>query len=178
MSVHPVPSAFETRCNLAFDALMWAMSRPGRITTLPEAGPGSVIDALVDRECTVHATDPALHLPLMRSGAEVTDLAAADFVFLDAAASAGELEQVRCGSDLYPDDGATVILPAELGAGAGLRLSGPGVDGHLDVQIAGLPEGLWSARAARLRFPIGFDLILIDGARVMGLPRSTTVKVL
>jgi alpha-D-ribose 1-methylphosphonate 5-triphosphate synthase subunit PhnH len=29
-----------------------------------------------------------------------------------------------------------------------------------------------------MRYPIGVDLLLIDGDRVIGLPRSTTVEVL
>ena len=178
MLATPSPSRSETMDNRAFDALLWALSRPGQTRALPEPGEGAIIRALLDRECRVYAADPLLLPELMRTGAEVADIAVADHVFLGAMLSADALRQVAVGSDLYPDDGATVVLRADIGSGPKVRLSGPGVDGELDVQLGGLPDGFWSARAARLRYPMGFDLFFLDGSTVIGLPRSTKVEVL
>ena len=176
MMATPAPSVEETRANRAFDALLWALSRPGLARTLPDAGESAVIGALLDRECRVHAADPLLMPDIMRTGAELADIAAADHVFLGAMADVTSLEAVATGSDLYPDAGATVIVRCRIGEGADVCLSGPGVDGSLTVQIAGLPGGFWAARAARLRYPTGFDLFLVDGQTVLGIPRSTEVK--
>ena len=77
---------------------------------------------------------------------------------------------------VFTDAGATVIVRCRIGEGADVCLSGPGVDGTLTVQIAGLPGGFWAARATRLRYPTGFDLFLVDGQTVLGIPRSTEVK--
>ena len=43
MSLHPVPSDFEARCNATFDAVMWALARPGVMRDLPQAGLAQVV---------------------------------------------------------------------------------------------------------------------------------------
>lgn len=172
----PVPSTEEVRANTAFDALLWALSRPGLSRMLPEHGEGAIISALLDRECRVHSADPLLIPDIMRTGAEVADIDVADHVFMGSSARSELLDHVAIGSDLYPDDGATIIARCRIGTGSAIRLTGPGVKGTLTLQIDGLPNGFWATRAARLRYPTGFDLFLVDGATVMGIPRSTTVK--
>ena len=91
--------------------------------------------------------------------------------------SAADLAHVALGSDLYPDQGATVVVRARFGDGQRVRLTGPGVDGALTLDVGGLPEGFWQARTERRRYPMGFDLFLIDADRVVGIPRSTQVEV-
>jgi alpha-D-ribose 1-methylphosphonate 5-triphosphate synthase subunit PhnH len=174
----PIQSQSETRENAAFDALLWALSRPGLAHVLPEPGEAAIIDALLDRECKVHASDPVLMPIIMRTGAALAGIADADHVFLGAMSSAEPLAYVMTGSDIYPDDGATVIVRAKFGSGLELRLTGPGVDGAVTLRVDGLPEGFWKARAAWLRYPMGFDLFLLDGTQVIGVPRSTLVEVL
>ena len=178
MLASPSPSLAETRANTTFDALLWALSRPGLVRALPEPGEAPIINALLDRECRVHSADPLLIPEIMRTGAEVTDIDAADHVFLATMTSLAALDQVALGSDLYPDDGATVIVRARIGTGPAVRLTGPGIDGDLTLGLDGLPSGFWTVRAERMRYPMGFDLFLLDGDRVVGLPRSTTVEVL
>ncbi|NIZ10036.1 phosphonate C-P lyase system protein PhnH [Pseudooceanicola sp. HF7] len=190
MPAVPQPSAFESRCNATYDALMWALSRPGLPRDLPPFDPddlpaglahpahAALIDALIDRECTVHCENPELARHAARSGAAPGTPRTADHLFLDGLATPDLLGDLRQGSDLHPEDGATLVLPARLGQGAPLRLSGPGVDGTLDVRLAGLPEGFWQTRARIMRYPMGFEVFLTDGARVLGLPRSTRVEVL
>lgn len=172
------PSSAEQRANATFEALLWALSRPGQIRTLPEVGEGQIIDALLDRECRAYGADPLILPAIMRSGAQVAELPAADHVFLGTLTSLAPLREVAQGSDLYPDDGATVILNARFGAGQPLRLSGPGIEGVLHLSIDGVPEGFWQERAHLMRYPMGFELVLLDGDRVMGLPRSTKIEVL
>ena len=176
MLATPAPSPAETRDNTAFDALLWVLSRPGLPRDLPEPGEGSIISALLDRECLVYSADPLLMPEIMRTGAELADIGKADHVFLGAMATSDPLADIAVGSDYYPDDGATVIVRAGIGSGAALRLTGPGVDGAVTLQLDGLPDGFWKARRACLRYPMGFDLFFVDGARVVGVPRSTTVE--
>ena len=174
----PLPDAAETRANATFDAILWALSRPGLPRALPEAGEGVLIEALLDRECQVYAGDPLL-IPLIgQTGARLVDIALADHVFLGRLTDLTLLGHCAVGSDLYPDDGATVVLRASLGSGDRLRLTGPGVRDAVDVQIGGLPGGFWHRRAELLRYPMGFDLLVLDGDRIIGLPRSTSIEVL
>lgn len=174
----PHRSEAETRANASFEALLWALSRPGLPRSLPAPGEAPIIEALIDRECRVHCADPRLIPLAMQAGAEIAEIGQADHVFLGELSDPDPLLSVQLGSDLYPDDGATVVVQARFNSGPHLRLTGPGIDGALAVQIAGLPVGFWSTRARLIRYPMGFDLFLLDGDRVIGIPRSTTVEVL
>lgn len=176
MLATPAPSPAETRDNAAFDALLWTLSRPGLPRDLPEPGEQSIVTALLDRECLVYAADPLLMPEIMRTGAELADIDKAGHVFLGAMATSEPLADIAIGSDYYPDDGATVIIRASIGSGPALRLTGPGVEGAATLELEGLPDRFWKARAARLRYPTGFDLFFVDGARVVGVPRSTIVE--
>lgn len=177
MSVHPTPSDFEAQSNATFDAVMWALARPGMVRMLPAIGMAQVVDALIDRECAVHCTDPALAVQVQQAGGLNVDACAADHVFATEVAK-GLLDQLRCGSDLHPDDGATLVAMADFSAGQKLRLTGPGVDGEEIVTVGGLPTDFWQNRARAMRYPMGFEILLISGQRLLGVPRSTTVEVL
>jgi alpha-D-ribose 1-methylphosphonate 5-triphosphate synthase subunit PhnH len=173
----PLPSTEERRENAAFEALMWAFARPGTVQPLPEPGPEALIAALVDRECRVATDDPALADLVRRTGAVLAPAAEADHAFLAGTETAlAVLEALPAGSALYPDEGATLVLPAWIGTGRTLRLTGPGVDGVVDLALGGLPEGFLALRARRNRYPEGVDIAFVDGARVVALPRSTQVE--
>lgn len=178
MTLTPKPSDFEARCNATYEALMWALSRPGLIRDLPAVGQAQIVDALIDRECSVHAADPDLADLAVRSGAARVSIDRADHVFLSDLQQTAQLKALNLGSNLHPENGVTLVLNADLTDGQRLRLTGPGVDGRLDVTVGGLPKGIWPERARIMRYPMGFEMFLVDGARVMGLPRSTKVEVL
>ena len=174
----PARSAEEADANRTFNALLGALSRPGRTRELSAPGEGPIVDALVDRECRVFSANPRLLPWIERSGAELVALRRADYAFLGTLVDADQLEELARGTDLYPDAAATAVVRVVHGRGPRLRLSGPGIDGAIEVRVDGLPEGFWDARAEAIRYPLGFDLFLVDGARVMGLPRSTAVEAL
>ena len=176
----PVPDAFEARTNATFEALMWALSRPGTVQTLPAPGMKGLVEALVDRECKVFCDDADLSDFVAFTGAALMPAAAADHAFmgLDRAEGLKNLEQIPVGSALYPDDGATVVAFARFGEGQKLRLTGPGIETSVEITLGGLVPGLWALRAARSRYPAGFDVFFICGTSVIGLPRSTLIEVL
>jgi alpha-D-ribose 1-methylphosphonate 5-triphosphate synthase subunit PhnH len=173
------PDAFELRTNGTFEALMWALSRPGDIRDMPEAGLVPVIEALVDLECAVFADAPDLRAEVAATGALlVDDLSQADHVFLSSLEGLeSRLTSLRCGSALYPDDGATLVAVARHGTGQRLRLSGPGVDGVTEISL-GVSPGFWALRDMLCAYPEGFDVFFVDGRSVIGIPRSTKVEVL
>lgn len=173
------PDAAELRCNASFQALMWAMARPGTPHDLPEPGLAGVVETLIDLECTVHAADAALRARIAATGATLTDtLAQADHVFLPSLEGAlHELADLRCGSDLYPDDGATLVVAAPHHGGDRLRLSGPGIEGSTHAAPS-VPRDFWALRDGLCVYPRGFELLLVDGAAVIAVPRSTRVEVL
>jgi alpha-D-ribose 1-methylphosphonate 5-triphosphate synthase subunit PhnH len=59
-----------------------------------------------------------------------------------------------------------------------LRLAGPGIEAEARLRVAGLHPALWPLRAALCRYPLGVDLILLDGDRIAAIPRSTNVEVI
>lgn len=177
MLTTPTPDAEETQANAAFDAVLWACSRPGLPRHLPLPGETALIAALLDRECAAYAGDPLLIPVLAQTGARLVDLCQADHGFLGRLQDLDLLGQCRTGSDLYPDQGATLVIRARFGQGPTIRLTGPGVDGAVVIQLDGLPAGFWQERARLIRYPMGFDIFFLDGERLIGLPRSTKVEV-
>ncbi|MFA6154474.1 phosphonate C-P lyase system protein PhnH [Mesorhizobium sp.] len=174
------PDADEILANAGFDALMWALARPGTVQALPAAGFTAIIASLIDRECTFFTTQDDLSAQLAATGAKPARLGEADYVFAKLAAphEIAPLARLKQGNLLYPDDSATLIVPARLGEGSRLQLSGPGIDGAAHVSIGGIDRSFWSLRETLVRYPLGFDLYAVDGMEVIGIPRSTKVEVL
>ena len=170
------PDAVELRSNATFEALMWALSRPGDVRSLPEAGFGAIAETLVDLECCAYADTPAMRERIVASGALLADrIGSADHVFLSTLDNA-ELAEINCGSAVYPDDGATLIA-AVAHTGQRLRLSGPGINGATEIALAVSPA-FWAMRDMLCLYPEGFDIFFVDGDKVVGIPRSTKVEVL
>lgn len=178
MTAHPTPSDFEMRTNATYEALMWVLSRPGLIRNLPTSEPTVIAETLLDRECAVYCEDTGLAQVVSRTGAEIVAPADADHLFLTHEPTSTMLAALRQGSDMYSEDGATLIIPATFGQGDKLRLSGPGIDAVLEVSISGISARFWAERARIMRYPMGFEIFLLDGSHVLGLPRSTSVEVL
>ncbi len=185
---HPLPSDFEARTNATYEALMWALSRPGLPRSLPIATEQigqayyqtSIIETLIDRECAVFSDDESLAQAASRAGAQIVPPEQADHLFLTRIPAPSLLMRLSQGSDLYPDDGATLVMPSTFAdeTGTSLKLTGPGVNGAVQITVAGVPDDLWETRAQIMRYPMGFEIFLIDGDQVIGLPRSTVIEVL
>lgn len=169
------PDAAERRSNATFEALMWAMARPGETRSMGEPGLAPIIEALIDRECATYADNARLRSLVGNTGALAGTIAEADHLFLGSF-DIEALRAVRCGSDLYPDEGATIAAEAAH-TGQRLRLSGPGINGTREIALA-VPPAFWALRQDLCVYPEGFDLLLVDGDSVIGIPRSTHVEVL
>lgn len=120
---------------------------------------------------------------------------AADALFCIAAcpAQAPPFERLDSGTDEEPHLSATVIIDvseaseasAAEGAEArpntrppadGLLAAGPGIDGSLRWEGAGVPKSFLRARHAYAEaFPRGIDLLLAGHGAVVGLPRTTVL---
>ncbi len=181
MANNLLPTLDDTRTNATFEELMWTLSRPGQPRELPAEGFWPLAESLLDRECSFHVTsDPTLDLKMAATGARRMPLADADYVFaaLDSAEDVEALSTLRIGSLLYPDDAATLFAAAQFGSGQRLRLTGPGIKDSVTIEVGGIDPAFWPMRAKAIRYPLGWDLYLIDGRRLLGIPRSTTIEVL
>jgi alpha-D-ribose 1-methylphosphonate 5-triphosphate synthase subunit PhnH len=172
----------EARNHATFTALMWALSYPGRPQSLPARGMGALAAigaALLDLETNYYTPDAELDALLARTGARRAPASEARYQLFPSLGPA-ELDALAAapvGSYAYPDESATLVLGCSLGQGERLRLSGPGIQASAALRVAGLPPELWRLRAEAVRYPLGWDLLLVSGDQVVGLPRTTVVEV-
>ena len=170
--------------------LLDAMAGPGRPQDLSEApeppeglfrSTGGVALTLLDFETLVWL-DPTLRGGEAQAwlrfhcGCPFTeDANAATFALIVDAAHMPRLEAFNPGDARYPDRSTTLLVqvPA-LEGGETVQLTGPGIEGTVELSPAGLPDDFWTqVDANRAEFQLGVDLMLLDDERVLALPRSS-----
>lgn len=175
-----------------FRAALEALSRPGRIVELssdaqaPEglhAATCALALALLDQDTRVWrsprlAGSAAGAYLRFHTGCVLAEEPRAAQFALVTAAELTRLEDFPVGSDDYPDRSATIIVQVDsLCAGAGWRLSGPGIKSSARIAVGGFPAPFplqWAANGAL--YPRGVDLLLACGMQICGLPRTTRVE--
>jgi alpha-D-ribose 1-methylphosphonate 5-triphosphate synthase subunit PhnH len=161
----------------AFRQLMTAFSYPGRVVPLASGAESArmlVLSTLVDSACAL--ADPQRTLSqddLRRLGARPASVETAEFVLADGQ----HLLQAtpRLGSLENPEQGATVVMRVTgFGVGAGLYLTGPGIQREQLLQVEGIDPCWWARRSDwNSHFPLGVDFILVAAREVAVLPRTT-----
>jgi alpha-D-ribose 1-methylphosphonate 5-triphosphate synthase subunit PhnH len=176
-----------------FRILLRAMSRPGSVGQLPQAGDAAghhgllagMLRCLMDNEVTHYVMDGS---PSERSqeifritGSNRADIDTADFLIFPEGTSRGTLTDARRGSLEYPDSGATLVYLVETleETGGVAELHGPGINGTVRPLIIGLGvDELDALREVNAEFPLGLDALFLDrDGRVMCIPRSTRIGV-
>jgi alpha-D-ribose 1-methylphosphonate 5-triphosphate synthase subunit PhnH len=188
----PQSTIAETLARETFQALLSALSNPGHLFTLPGISLATrqacqqIGFTLLDLETSFYSPDPALANVLLQSGARPLSVANAAYLFFPESAAfappalaqtLADVERAAVGTITDPDDGATLIIGCRLGEGVLLRLQGPGIQHSSEVRVAGLPLEFWQLRLAKISYPLGIDLFLVDGGQVVGLPRSTMIEI-
>jgi alpha-D-ribose 1-methylphosphonate 5-triphosphate synthase subunit PhnH len=179
-----------------FRVIMTAMANPGRILDLPdllpaftagERGVAAALLTLADFETPLwlppHLRDSALGRAIrFHTGAPMVEPRAATFAVLSGEGEEPPLEAFSIGDDRYPDRSATILRVCEsLTAPGDVRLSGPGIPGSRTLRVTGpgIDGGFWRALAANhALYPVGVDVLLVCGLRVVGLPRSCRVDMI
>ncbi|GAA5785536.1 phosphonate C-P lyase system protein PhnH [Chitiniphilus shinanonensis] len=183
----------EDHAQRVFRLLLDALARPGRVQTLPFefAAPaplapatGAAALALLDYETPVwlQSADSAPWLRFHAGCPLVDDPARARFALIDDAGAMPPLSGFAQGEPEYPDRSATLLIqvagfaphsPTERGP----IWAGPGIADEVRLGVLGLPDGFWRDWQRNAgHFPLGVDLLLVAGAQVVGLPRTTTVR--
>ena len=183
--ITPIFTPFEQKTQAAFTALMWSLSRPGQIQTLLDITVTypdnftAIGDTLLDLETSFYTPDTALDHALSRTTARPEQPRRAAYHFYPTfdETQFDALAQAAIGTMLYPDQAATIILSAKLDQGLQLGLTGPGIQAKADIRVGGLPEQIWTLREQKRRYPLGWDMFLVDDNRVIGLPRTTHIAV-
>lgn len=179
MSFPPYTPA-EAQSRETFLALMWALSYPGRVHVLPEGLDtfSLIAETLLDLETSYFTRDDSLAAMLVRTGAHARDVIEAAYHFYTHLTEDNfpYLRQASVGTMLYPDTGVTLVVGCTLGEGTEFVLNGPGVNGQQIIQVAGVPDAFWTLRDSVCRYPLGWDVFLVDDRKVIGLPRSTRLE--
>lgn len=167
-----------------FRAVMSAFSTPGHfvslpITLTPPSGLSTSCAALLLTLADAHTkiampeAKAAQDWLTFHTGAPLADLSDADFCV---ATTCPALPTLRQGTDIAPEDGATLILDLADFKGTAFRLSGPGLKDPITVTLP-LDSAFLAAWHAQTRTaPRGVDIILCVGSQILALPRSLQIE--
>ncbi|MFZ6028880.1 MAG: phosphonate C-P lyase system protein PhnH [Chloroflexota bacterium] len=168
-----------------FSAMLWALSYPGNIQTLPRVGLQAFVavgETFLDLETSYYTNNADLNEYLSPLGASYAspDRAAYQFYPSVDAFALHTMADAPCGTYQSPDHAATLILGCRIGSGSQLILSGPGIHGTASISVGEIPATFWHLRQGKLQYPLGWDVYLLDGeeGKLVGLPRTTQVEVL
>lgn len=196
-SAPPPAAAFVdavSQSQLTFRAALHALAYPGRIVEIEQrcGVPAGMSPAMTALLLTLIDADTPVWLPAgVRESvrqylrfhcgcALVSEPCQARFVVVPAGFDAPDLALCHPGDSAYPDTSSTVLLEVDaLSAtdGSPVFLKGPGIESRQALSVSGLPELFWDQwRANRRLFPMGVDVLLTQGERLCGLPRTVVVE--
>lgn len=170
-----------------FRSCLDALAHPGRVVPLPTGAlppdassavlPMLALTDLMTPIAGLDDGDSPLHQVAIATGAPVVPTAQARWVLATSGTAVRRFRELSTGTALHPEHGAVVCLRVDgFDAGQALRLRGPGVDGHLDLRVRGLPDGFLAARDELIENPpCGVDFLLIAGSEVTAIPRTTNL---
>lgn len=177
----PLYTPAERQSRETFLALMWCLSYPGRLKSLPQSRDAFqlIASTLLDLETSFYTPDDKLHTQLAATGARALAPDRAAYHFYPTVISLHTIEAASLGTMQYPDEAATLIIGGTLTRGTRFRLSGPGINGDALVTIDDIHADLWDLRRRVIQYPLGWDIFIVDLSanvpQVLGLPRSTTM---
>lgn len=188
----PQSTPAENEACATFQTLMWALSNPGRVFTLPGSlfstcgSCQSIGAALLDLETSFYTPDILLRQIFEQTGAHFLDAARAAYLFFPERevfespmlqTTLNCIEQAQVGTLTDPDQSATLIIACLLGEGKKFQLQGPGIRTNMPLIVDELPLEFWQLRNEKTSYPLGFDIFLVDGDQVVGIPRSTLLEI-
>lgn len=173
----------------AFRIILDTMAHPGRIHALPtDLSPpapllptaAAILLTLADFETPVWL-DPRLAAAeayvRFHTGARIcADMREAAFAVVAGPVGMPPLAAFAQGTAEYPDRSATIVVQVGRIVPAGLSLRGPGIEHEIEIGFEPACDDLaLRLEENRASFPLGVDLLLVDGAQVAALPRSVHV---
>lgn len=175
----------------AFRLILKALSEPGVTVTLPDgpvwdtlnAASTAVLLTLADQEtplqlCETLKSQQVLTNIRFHTGAPIaTRQADICLALWDSQLQTADLTALPHGSEISPEFSTTLVVQiAAPEGGQKLRLSGPGIENQREIAPR-LPPALLNYLLERpQRFPLGLDIMLTCGERLLALPRTTRVE--
>jgi alpha-D-ribose 1-methylphosphonate 5-triphosphate synthase subunit PhnH len=176
----------------SFRLILEAIAHPGKILSIPgdfgvptplHPASAAVCLTLLDFETPLWTDlsegSGALSWLRFHCGCPLEKLSArATFALIADPVHAPDLRSYSIGQEESPENSTTVIIQVEDVRAEGSKcLSGPGIRTNSLLEVKGLPEGFWSSwRENHLLYPLGVDVFLTAGTKIVGLPRTTRVE--
>jgi alpha-D-ribose 1-methylphosphonate 5-triphosphate synthase subunit PhnH len=177
-----------------FRSVMSAMARPGSVQPIavsvgaPDGmmrGTAAIALTLFDHDTPIWLdgamaarSEVARWLKFHTSAPLVDGASIASFALIGDAKNLPALDRFAFGSNEYPDRSTTMILQVEsLSQGPAYQLRGPGIDGVSTLRATIEPRDLFARLAINATlFPRGIDVVLVDDASIVALPRTTRLE--
>ncbi|HTG20986.1 MAG TPA: phosphonate C-P lyase system protein PhnH [Reyranella sp.] len=176
-----------------FRGVLSAMAAPGTPVTLQAALPPlpgvhpaalGFLLALADLETPVWLSpgvaspDLASYLRFHCGAPVVAETSAAAFALVAGAGDLPPLDRFAIGAEEYPESATSLLIQLDaLEGGPARRIKGPGLAQPASVAPMGLDQAFWSQfQRNRALYPLGVDVFLSAGNRLMALPRSLIVE--
>jgi len=196
-TVAELPAGFADKVLSAqstFRSVMDAMARPGSVQRIaatagtPAAlmrGTAAIALTLFDHDTPVwldawmsKTSDVAKWLKFHTSAPVIADSSISSFALIGDPENLPALDRFAFGSNEYPDRSTTLILQVEsLSQGPAYQLRGPGIDGVSTLRATIEPRDLFARLAINATlFPRGIDVVLVDDASIVALPRTTRLE--
>jgi len=196
-TVAELPAGFADKVLSAqsvFRSVMDAMARPGSIQRIASTagtpvgmmrGTAAIALTLFDHDTPVWldsrmsaTADAARWLKFHTSAPVVADSSIASFALIGDAKNLPALDRFAFGSNEYPDRSTTLILQVDsLSQGPAYQLRGPGIDGVSTLRATIEPRDLFARLAINATlFPRGIDVVLVDDASIVAIPRTTRLE--
>jgi alpha-D-ribose 1-methylphosphonate 5-triphosphate synthase subunit PhnH len=134
--------------------------------------------SLVWLSASLNTSDVRKFLRFQTGAPLVTDRADSLFAFMTMAEACDDLDGFAPGTHEYPDRSTTLVVQCDgFKSEMIVELSGPGLKVPTACGVAGATEKFWLTLQKNCnRFPLGWDVLFVTQTQVMGLPRSTRIK--
>lgn len=174
-----------------FRSVMSAMARPGSVQPIavsigaPDGmmrGTAAIALTLFDHDTPIWldgamsaTSEVAKWLKFHTSAPVVNDASIASFALIGEPKILPALDRFTFGSNEYPDRSTTLVLQVEsLSQGPAYEFRGPGIDGTATLRATIAPRDLFARLAINATlFPRGIDVVLVDDASIVAIPRTT-----
>lgn len=137
---------------------------------------------LLDNEVTFHTTfkSDGQEFSTLTGAMMADEIGESDYLIIKEKDLTTEIfEKASIGTLPSPEKSATLIIEVEsFHEGQFYKLTGPGIKDEVMVQISLEPEWVSNRNGKCEEYPLGIDLILIDGqSNMMSIPRTTKMEV-
>ena len=193
-TVAELPAGFADKVLSAqstFRSVMDAMARPGSVQRIAAVagtpagmmrGTAAIALTLFDHDTPIWldarmsaTSHVAKWLKFHTSAPVIADSAISSFALIGEPKDMPALDSFAFGSNEYPDRSTTLILQVDsLSQGPAYQLRGPGIDGVSTLRATIEPRDLFARLAINATlFPRGIDVVLVDDASIVAIPRTT-----